>query len=120
MFDAPLAAGASDQRFTGDTGVKRFNEVCSTTSFTAHIRLYSLTAPDNRTPAAAVTAMPGAKVVGTVHLDFDDTGGCSGRIHGYPDVPTYNASHGCLRVPVPDSWAIYSWVRMGDVVWVEP
>ena len=86
MFDAPLAAGASDQRFTGDTGVKRFNEVCSTTSFTAHIRLYSLTAPDNRTPAAAVTAMPGAKVVGTVHLDFDDKGGCSGRIHGYPDV----------------------------------
>jgi hypothetical protein len=86
MFDAPLAAGPSDQRFTADRGVKRFNEVCSTTSFTAHIRLYSLTAPDDRSPAPAVTRVPGAKVVGTVHLDFDDKGGCSGRIHGYPDV----------------------------------
>jgi L,D-transpeptidase catalytic domain len=35
-------------------------------------------------------------------------------IHGYFDVPTYNASHGCLRVPIPDASAIYSWVRIGD------
>jgi lipoprotein-anchoring transpeptidase ErfK/SrfK len=41
-------------------------------------------------------------------------------IHGYFSVPAYNASHGCLRVPIPDSWSIYRWVRMGDVVWVEP
>jgi hypothetical protein len=41
-------------------------------------------------------------------------------IHGYASVPTYNASHGCLRVPVPDARAIYDWVRLGDVVWVEP
>ncbi len=37
-------------------------------------------------------------------------------IHGYYDVPTYNASHGCLRVPVPDAYAIYSWVRLGDQI----
>jgi L,D-transpeptidase-like protein len=41
-------------------------------------------------------------------------------IHGYASVPTYNASHGCLRVPIPDARAIYDWVHMGDVVWVEP
>lgn len=35
-------------------------------------------------------------------------------IHGYVDVPTYNASHGCLRVPIPDARAIYDWVRIGD------
>lgn len=35
-------------------------------------------------------------------------------IHGYYDVPTYNASHGCLRVPIPDARAIYDWVRIGD------
>ena len=35
-------------------------------------------------------------------------------IHGYYDVPTYNASHGCLRVPIPDARAIYDWVRLGD------
>jgi hypothetical protein len=41
-------------------------------------------------------------------------------IHGYAEVPTFNASHGCLRVPIPDAAAIYNWVRIGDVVWVEP
>ena len=37
-------------------------------------------------------------------------------IHGYFDVPTYAASHGCLRVPVPDAFAIYSWVHLGDQI----
>lgn len=35
-------------------------------------------------------------------------------IHGYYDVPPYAASHGCLRVPIPDAFAIYSWVHVGD------
>ena len=37
-------------------------------------------------------------------------------IHGYYDVPAYNASHGCLRVPIPDAYAIYSWVHLGDQI----
>jgi lipoprotein-anchoring transpeptidase ErfK/SrfK len=37
-------------------------------------------------------------------------------IHGYFEVPTYAASHGCLRVPIPDAAAIYSWVRAGTPV----
>jgi peptidoglycan hydrolase-like protein with peptidoglycan-binding domain len=37
-------------------------------------------------------------------------------IHGYADVPTYNASHGCLRVPIPDAFAIYSWIHLGDQI----
>ena len=37
-------------------------------------------------------------------------------IHGYAEVPTYAASHGCLRVPVPDAPAIYSWVQVGTPV----
>ena len=41
-------------------------------------------------------------------------------IHGYADVPPYNASHGCLRVPIPNAQAIYEWLRIGDAVWVEP
>jgi peptidoglycan hydrolase-like protein with peptidoglycan-binding domain len=35
-------------------------------------------------------------------------------IHGYPDVPVYAASHGCLRIPNADAVAVYSWVRIGD------
>jgi peptidoglycan hydrolase-like protein with peptidoglycan-binding domain len=34
-------------------------------------------------------------------------------IHGYAEVPTYAASHGCLRVPIPDAAAIYSWITPG-------
>jgi peptidoglycan hydrolase-like protein with peptidoglycan-binding domain len=37
-------------------------------------------------------------------------------IHGYSEVPTYAASHGCLRVPIPDAPAIYAWVRTGTPV----
>ena len=37
-----------------------------------------------------------------------------------PTCPPYNASHGCLRVPVPNARSIYDWLRIGDVVWVEP
>lgn len=37
-------------------------------------------------------------------------------IHGYADVPPYNASHGCVRVPVPNAASIFRWVRMGTRV----
>jgi peptidoglycan hydrolase-like protein with peptidoglycan-binding domain len=37
-------------------------------------------------------------------------------IHGYAEVPTYAASHGCLRVPIPDAPAIYEWVKTGTPV----
>ena len=37
-------------------------------------------------------------------------------IHGYYDVPNYNASHGCLRVPIPDAIPIYDWIRLGDPI----
>jgi hypothetical protein len=37
-------------------------------------------------------------------------------IHGYAEVPTFAASHGCLRVPIPDAAGIYSWVREGTPV----
>ncbi len=37
-------------------------------------------------------------------------------IHGYPEVPTYPASHGCLRVPIPVARDIYNWVHIGDQI----
>ena len=39
-------------------------------------------------------------------------------IHGYPSVPTYPASHGCLRVPNADAVTIYNWIRLGDPIYV--
>jgi hypothetical protein len=37
-------------------------------------------------------------------------------IHGYHSVPTYPASHGCLRVPIPSAWNIYTWIDYGTRV----
>jgi peptidoglycan hydrolase-like protein with peptidoglycan-binding domain len=38
-------------------------------------------------------------------------------IHGYADVPNYAASHGCLRVPIPNAVSIYNWIDLGDPIY---
>jgi hypothetical protein len=38
--------------------------------------------------------------------------------HGYHSVPTYNASHGCVRNPIPDSIFIYNWISIGDSIYL--
>jgi hypothetical protein len=35
-------------------------------------------------------------------------------IHGYPEVPTYAASHGCLRIPNANAAFVFRWVNIGD------
>jgi hypothetical protein len=37
-------------------------------------------------------------------------------IHGYPDVPPYAASHGCLRIPLSQARFVMSWLGFGDRV----
>ena len=41
-------------------------------------------------------------------------------IHGYASVPIFGASHGCLRVPIPDAVSIYNWIQIGDRTDVYP
>ena len=35
-------------------------------------------------------------------------------VHGYAELPTYNASHGCLRVWVPSAAHIYNHIHIGE------
>jgi hypothetical protein len=56
---------------------------------------------------------PGTNAKGMVHSSYF-IGGYA--IHGYASVPVFNASHGCLRVPVPDARSIFRWVRHGTRV----
>ena len=56
---------------------------------------------------------PGTNSHGMVHSSYF-IGGYA--MHGYHSVPTYPASHGCLRVPIPDAWNIFTWVDYGDPV----
>jgi L,D-transpeptidase catalytic domain/Putative peptidoglycan binding domain len=60
---------------------------------------------------------PGTNAKGMVHSSYFIRGYA---IHGYVDVPAFNASHGCLRIPIPDAWRVYTWLRTGDRVIVYP
>ncbi len=55
----------------------------------------------------------GTNSLGMVHSSYFIRGYA---IHGYHSVPAFNASHGCLRVPVPDALSIWRWVRHGTRV----
>jgi len=50
---------------------------------------------------------PGTLPDGMVDSSFFNGGDA---IHGYNPDPPYAASHGCLRVPVPDALSIYNWI----------
>ena len=53
--------------------------------------------------------------VGMVHSSYFLRGYA---IHGYRSVPTYPASHGCVRVPIPNARSIYNWINLGDRIFV--
>ena len=42
------------------------------------------------------------------------TGGIA--MHQYPDVPSYPASHGCVRLPAGDAQRVYLWASIGTPV----
>lgn len=57
----------------------------------------------------------GTNAVGMVHSSYFHRGYA---IHGYRSVPNYPASHGCLRVPIPDALSIFKWVRIGGPIYI--
>jgi hypothetical protein len=71
----------------------------STPTVIGHFQVYSKT--------------PGVNSEGMVDSNYFIRGYA---IHGYAEVPAYAASHGCLRVPIPDAPAIYGWVQVGTPV----
>jgi L,D-transpeptidase catalytic domain/Putative peptidoglycan binding domain len=54
---------------------------------------------------------PGTNAKGMVHSSYFIRGYA---IHGYASVPNYPASHGCLRVPIPNAASIFRWIDIGD------
>jgi lipoprotein-anchoring transpeptidase ErfK/SrfK len=58
---------------------------------------------------------PGTNAKGMVHSSYFIRGYA---IHGYHSVPTYNASHGCLRVPIANARSIFDWINLGDRIYV--
>jgi lipoprotein-anchoring transpeptidase ErfK/SrfK len=60
---------------------------------------------------------PGTNAVGMLHSSYFIRGYA---IHGYPSVPAYPASHGCVRVPNSNALSIYRWIKLGDRIDVYP
>ena len=54
---------------------------------------------------------PGFNSLGMLHSNYFASGGYA--THGYHSVPTYPASHGCVRQPNPNARFIYNWMRYG-------
>ena len=81
-------------------------------------RVYHISSGAPATPTVVGTyhfylKTPGTNAKGMVDSNYFIRGYA---IHGYYTVPTYNASHGCLRVPIPDAAAIYDWIEIGDAI----
>ena len=60
---------------------------------------------------------PGFNAKGMYYSDYFIRGYA---IHGYAEVPVFAASHGCLRIPIPDAVSVFRWIRIGDIVDVYP
>jgi hypothetical protein len=79
-----------------------------------HVRaLYTMSSGKPSTPTVigrfrVYNRTPGTNSEGMVDSSYFIRGYA---IHGYAEVPTYAASHGCLRVPIPNALSIYDWVQ---------
>ena len=58
---------------------------------------------------------PGTNSHGMVHSNYF-IGGYA--IHGYPSVPTYPASHGCIRIPIPNALQVFRAISLGEKIFV--
>jgi peptidoglycan hydrolase-like protein with peptidoglycan-binding domain len=78
-------------------------------------RIYTMSSGKPSTPTVVGRFRVYSKELGTnSHGMVDSSYFIRGyAIHGYAEVPTYAASHGCLRIPIPDASAVYGWVRVG-------
>jgi hypothetical protein len=85
-------------------------------------RIYSTSSGAPGTPTVLgsfrfYSKTPGINAKGMVNSNYFLRGYA---VHGYASVPVFNASHGCLRVPIPNANAIFAWIRLGNRIDVYP
>jgi L,D-transpeptidase catalytic domain len=84
------------------------------------IRIYHASSGKPSTPTVFGTfhfysKTPGTNAKGMVDSNYFIRGYA---VHGYADVPPFAASHGCIRVPIPDAPSIFNWIRLGETIFV--
>ena len=78
-------------------------------------RIYTMSSGKPSTPTVlgrfqVYSKTPGVNSEGMVDSNYFIRGYA---IHGYAEVPVYAASHGCLRIPIPNAAEVYAWVQVG-------
>jgi lipoprotein-anchoring transpeptidase ErfK/SrfK len=84
------------------------------------IRIYHASSGKPSTPTVFGTfhfysKTPGTNAKGMVDSNYFIRGYA---VHGYADVPPLAASHGCIRVPIPDAASIFNWIQLGETIFV--
>jgi lipoprotein-anchoring transpeptidase ErfK/SrfK len=84
------------------------------------VRIYHASSGKPSTPTVFGTfhfysKTPGTNAKGMVDSNYFIRGYA---VHGYAEVPPYAASHGCIRVPIPNAASIFSWIKLGETIFV--
>jgi peptidoglycan hydrolase-like protein with peptidoglycan-binding domain len=81
-------------------------------------RIYPISSGKPSTPTVLGSFRVYSKTPGTNAKGMVDSAYFIGgyATHGYPSVPVYPASHGCLRLPIPDARTVFNWMRIGTPV----
>jgi lipoprotein-anchoring transpeptidase ErfK/SrfK len=81
-------------------------------------RIYPVSSGAPGTPTVRGAFRVYSKTPGTNAKGMVDSAYFSGAYatHGYPSVPAFPASHGCLRVPIPDARSLFRWINIGTRV----
>jgi hypothetical protein len=80
-----------------------------------HVSTGAPATPSDRGSFRFFRRQPGFNSLGMYYSVYYNGGEA---IHGYHSVPPYNASHGCIRNPIPNSRFIYNWVKLGMPIYV--
>ncbi len=67
-------------------------------------------------PARAVARLPQGDRLRLGALDYPNYFLRGFAVHGYPDVPPYPASHGCVRIPMWVATRVYSEIALGSAI----
>jgi hypothetical protein len=117
-----LGAGSFHVRYRGDgrhVEADLTSQVLAEIESRGHVRaIYTMSSGKPSTPTvvgrfSVYLKTPGVNAKGMVDSNYFIRGYA---IHGYPEVPTFAASHGCLRVPIPSAASIFSWLAIGTPV----
>ncbi|MFI5026799.1 MAG: L,D-transpeptidase [Solirubrobacterales bacterium] len=80
-----------------------------------HVSTGAPSTPSDRGTFRFYSKDPGYNSLGMYYSVYYNRGEAT---HGYHSVPPYNASHGCIRNPIPNSVFIYNWISLGNTMHV--